>query len=100
MQEGHGLHRRRLSRVASPGDAYMPALHDTSCPACRINSRYLTLSSIPSGMGLTLTFDDFREVLATPGRIFAGFALQYTIMPLMAFAVSRLMGLPLAFTIG
>ncbi|KAI7837575.1 hypothetical protein COHA_008588 [Chlorella ohadii] len=52
------------------------------------------------GMGLTLTFDDFREVLATPGRIFAGFALQYTIMPLMAFAVSRLMGLPLAFTIG
>ncbi|PRW60740.1 putative sodium metabolite cotransporter chloroplastic [Chlorella sorokiniana] len=52
------------------------------------------------GMGLTLTFNDFREVLATPGRIFAGFALQYTIMPLMAFAVSRLMGLPLAFTIG
>lgn len=52
------------------------------------------------GMGLTLTFNDFREVLATPGRIFAGFALQYTIMPLMAFAVSRLMGLPLAYTIG
>ena len=51
-------------------------------------------------MGLTLTFKDFQDVLATPGRIFAGFALQYTIMPLMAFAVSRLMGLPLAYTIG
>jgi len=39
-------------------------------------------------------------VLTTPGRILAGFALQYTIMPLMALAVSRLAGLPLAFTIG
>jgi hypothetical protein len=27
-------------------------------------------------MGLTLTFDDFRRVLATPGRIFVGFLLQ------------------------
>ena len=43
---------------------------------------------------------DFKRVLATPGRILAGFALQYTIMPLMAFAVSRLMGLPLAYAIG
>lgn len=52
------------------------------------------------GMGLTLTFDDFKRVLATPGRIFAGFALQYTIMPAMAYFVSRLAGLPLAYTIG
>jgi len=39
-------------------------------------------------------------VLAAPGRILAGFALQYTVMPLLAFAVSRLMGLPLAYAIG
>ncbi|PSC74970.1 putative sodium metabolite cotransporter chloroplastic [Micractinium conductrix] len=52
------------------------------------------------GMGLTLTFDDFKRVLTTPGRILAGFALQYTVMPLMAFAVSRLAGLPLPFAIG
>lgn len=43
---------------------------------------------------------DFKRVLAAPGRILAGFALQYTVMPLMAFAVSRLMGLPLAYAIG
>lgn len=43
---------------------------------------------------------DFKRVLTTPGRIFAGFALQYTIMPAAAYAVSRLAGLPLAFTIG
>lgn len=46
------------------------------------------------------TLQDFKRVLTTPGRIFAGFALQYTIMPAAAFAVSRLAGLPLAFTIG
>lgn len=51
-------------------------------------------------MGLTLTFEDFRQVLATPGRIFAGFALQYSVMPAMAYAVSRAMALPLPFTIG
>ena len=51
-------------------------------------------------MGLTLTLDDFKRVFATPGRIFAGFALQYTIMPLLAFLISRLAGLPLAYTIG
>ena len=43
---------------------------------------------------------DFKRVLTTPGRILAGFALQYTVMPLMAFAVSRLAGLPLPFAIG
>ena len=53
-----------------------------------------------AAVGLTLTFEDFKRVLATPGRIFAGFALQYTIMPLMALAVSRLAGLPLDFAIG
>ncbi|EFN59635.1 hypothetical protein CHLNCDRAFT_10632, partial [Chlorella variabilis] len=52
------------------------------------------------GMGISLTFDDFKRVLATPGCIFAGFALQYTVMPLMAYAVSRLMALPLPYTIG
>lgn len=52
------------------------------------------------GMGLTLTFADFARVLATPRRIFAGFALQYTIMPAVAFAVSRLLSLPLDFAVG
>lgn len=52
------------------------------------------------GMGLTLTFADFARVLATPRRIFAGFALQYTIMPTVAFAVSRLLSLPLDFAVG
>jgi len=95
------LHRRCLSRVTSLVVltcllAAAPVVLHAASTRCYL----VTRMSIPSGMGLTLTFDDFREVLATPGRIFAGFALQYTIMPAMAFAVSRLMGLPLAFTIG
>ncbi|KAG7666725.1 hypothetical protein Ndes2437B_g08439 [Nannochloris sp. 'desiccata'] len=52
------------------------------------------------GMGLTLTFADFARVLSTPKRIFTGFALQYTIMPAIAFAVSRLLALPLDFAVG
>lgn len=52
------------------------------------------------GMGLTLTFADFRRVLASPRRIFLGFMLQYTIMPFMAYTVSRYFGIPVDFAIG
>jgi BASS family bile acid:Na+ symporter len=52
------------------------------------------------GMGLTLTFADFARVLSTPKRIFTGLTLQYTIMPAIAFAVSRLLALPLDFAVG
>jgi hypothetical protein len=41
------------------------------------------------GMGLSLTFGDFKRVLKTPGRIFLGFALQYTVMPLLGYAVKH-----------
>jgi predicted Na+-dependent transporter len=47
-----------------------------------------------------LTPQDFKRVLTSPGRITIGFALQYTIMPLMGVLVTRLAGLPLAYTIG
>lgn len=39
-------------------------------------------------------------MLAAPGRIFAGFALQYTVMPGLAFAISRLAGLPMDYAVG
>lgn len=52
------------------------------------------------GMGLTLTFADFRRVLASPRRIFLGFMLQYTIMPFMAYMVSRYFGIPVDFAVG
>ena len=52
------------------------------------------------GMGLTLTFKDFTRVLSNPKQIFTGVVLQYTVMPSLAFLISRAVGLPLDLTIG
>jgi BASS family bile acid:Na+ symporter len=45
------------------------------------------------GMGMTLTFDDFARVLRMPRGVFIGFALQYTVMPLMGLTFAALFGL-------
>jgi BASS family bile acid:Na+ symporter len=45
------------------------------------------------GMGMTLTFDDFRRVLTMPKAVIIGFVLQYTIMPLMGFTFANVFGL-------
>lgn len=52
------------------------------------------------GMGLTLTFKDFQRVLSRPKQIMTGVVLQYTVMPSLAFAISRCASLPLDLTIG
>lgn len=52
------------------------------------------LALVMLGMGLTLTADDFRAVLAMPRLVALGVALQYTVMPLGAVAVSSLLALP------
>jgi BASS family bile acid:Na+ symporter len=52
------------------------------------------------GMGLTLHLSDFKYVLQMPRLIFAGIALQYTIMPLTAVVLSNLMGLDPILTAG
>jgi BASS family bile acid:Na+ symporter len=58
------------------------------------------LAVIMLGMGITLSLDDFRRVLAQPARIFLGFAAQYTIMPLAAYGVARALDLEPAFAVG
>jgi BASS family bile acid:Na+ symporter len=45
------------------------------------------------GMGMTLTFEDFRRVLEMPKAVVIGFGLQYTVMPVMGFSFARLFGL-------
>ncbi len=52
------------------------------------------LSLVMLGMGLTLAPADFRGVLAMPRLVAIGVALQYTVMPLGAALVSRLLALP------
>ena len=58
------------------------------------------LSVVMFGMGLTLHLSDFSYVLQMPRLIFAGIALQYTIMPLTAVLLSDLMGLDPVLTAG
>ena len=51
------------------------------------------LGLVMFGMGLTLTAQDFLEVVRRPGLIAAGAALQFGIMPLAAWIVGHLLGL-------
>jgi len=58
------------------------------------------LTVVMFGMGMTLTWSNFKEVIRTPGIIFTGVMLQYTIMPFSAFLISLLLGLPIEYTAG
>jgi len=52
------------------------------------------------GMGASLTFKDFAIALRKPQGIVVGLLCQYGLMPLIAFLMSRLLGLPPAYAIG
>lgn len=58
------------------------------------------LAVIMLAMGMTLTVDDFKRVLSTPGIILIGVGLQFLIMPLVAYVVSLGLNLPLALLAG
>lgn len=51
-------------------------------------------------MGLTLTARDFARILEIPGTVLLGVALQYLVMPLLAFGLAHLYKLPIDFVIG
>jgi len=58
------------------------------------------LAVIMFSMGLTLTPDDFRRALCMPKLIISGLLLQYTVMPLAALFITRLLALNPALSIG
>lgn len=58
------------------------------------------LGIIMLGMGLTLSVQDFRRVLAMPRAVVAGVALQYTVMPLSGIAFATLFGLEAGLAVG
>jgi BASS family bile acid:Na+ symporter len=60
----------------------------------------LGLGLIMFGMGMTLELADFRSVLRTPSRVLLGLVFHYSIMPLLAFSLSTLLGLPREAAIG
>jgi BASS family bile acid:Na+ symporter len=58
------------------------------------------LSVIMFGMGMTLTWANFRAIFQQPGIIALGLLLQFSVMPLAAFVISRLLVLSEALTAG
>jgi len=52
------------------------------------------LALIMFGMGMTLTWDNFKAVLKSPMTLILGFSLQYLIMPFSGYIISILLNLP------
>ena len=57
----------------------------------RGNTQTVVLGIIMLTMGMTLTPDDFKILLKRPWDIFIGAVAQYTIMPLLAFGLTKLL---------
>lgn len=51
-------------------------------------------------MGVTLTLADFRRIARRPAPVVAGIVLHYAIMPLAAWLIGRLLGMPPALRVG
>ncbi|KDP24834.1 hypothetical protein JCGZ_25168 [Jatropha curcas] len=60
----------------------------------------LGISLTMLGMGMTLTLDDLRSAFAMPKELFSGFVLQYSVMPISGFLVSKLLNLPSHYAAG
>lgn len=58
------------------------------------------LTLVMLGMGITLSLDDFRRVLEMPRAVALGLLAQFTIMPVLGWAVGRLLALDTAFAVG
>ncbi|PWU08743.1 MAG: bile acid:sodium symporter [Verrucomicrobia bacterium] len=58
------------------------------------------LMLIMFAMGVTLSSSDFKRVFFQPLPVIAGLVLQYSLMPLIAWLLSRLLHMPQELTIG
>ena len=58
------------------------------------------LAVIMLGMGITLSFDDFRRVLKMPRAVAAGFVGQFTIMPFLGWGIARALDLDTPLAVG
>ena len=58
------------------------------------------LGIVMFGMGLTLKLSDFKVVFSRPKDIIIGFVAQFTIMPLLAFALTKIFRLPAELAVG
>ena len=103
MQE---LLKRVSAWMASHSSTYVIAaavmaflLPDTFCWV-RGDVSSVILGVIMLTMGLTLTADDFRILFSRPMDIFIGACAQFTLMPLLAYALTVVFGLNPYLSIG
>ena len=60
----------------------------------------IALGVIMLGLGLGLTFADFRRVLVYPRAVIVGLACQVVLLPLTCFAIAKAFGLPKELAVG
>ncbi|KAL8129819.1 hypothetical protein V2J09_018974, partial [Rumex salicifolius] len=60
----------------------------------------LGLTVVMLGMGMTLTLDDLRGAFSMSKEMLVGIALQYSVMPLSGYCVSKLLQLPSHYAAG
>ncbi len=60
----------------------------------------IMLGIIMFGMGMTMTFADFKSVLNRPKAVFIGVVAQFVVMPGLAYALCKLFQLPAEIAIG
>ncbi len=58
------------------------------------------LAVIMLGMGVTLTFDDFRRVLVMPRPVALGFGAQFLVMPFLGAGIGRMLDLDAPLAVG
>ena len=58
------------------------------------------LGIVMFGMGLTLKMSDFKVVFSRPKDIIIGFIAQFTLMPLIAFLLTKAFNLPTEIAVG
>lgn len=58
------------------------------------------LAIIMVGMGITLSFDDFRRVARLPRQVMIGVAAQFLVMPLLGWAIARGLALEPQLAVG
>ena len=58
------------------------------------------LGVVMFGMGLTIKLEDFKVVFSRPKDVIVGCVTQFTVMPALAWALSRLFNLDEALTVG
>lgn len=64
------------------------------------NFMVMGLSLVMLGMGFTLTLNDFRQIIRTPGIVLLGFVIMYTIMPFTGWGIARLFKLEAGLAVG